>query len=278
MHVALCVCNFVSVYPYESICFYRSFSFPHLLFSSTASRGGSGISFFFLKKTRVYIKNIASFEKCQFLTGIAIVYDWILILERQKSGSHLDLESFHSQRYFCMRAGIRLPKNAKPLFSSITSSILLHYAWPTPCLLAIQSPPPQLLCNQPSNLIPFPSSPLSCLLLGGCSDVIKLTLTIPIRPGFVSFKSLNKPRRQTLLSYPPHLAKEKSKLGEEGTLPKVVLLIKGRDRNQTQIPLNPEPTLPSTMPWTMAIDGATIGTSGDRLLIMTNPYTLNSQT
>lgn len=196
-------------------------SFPHLLFSSTASRGGSGISFFVLKKPRVYIKNTASFEKCQFLKGIAIVCDWIVILQRKKSGSHLDFVPFHSQRYFCMRTSIQLPKNAKPLFSSITLSMLLHYAWPTPCLLTIQSPPPQLLHNQPSNLIPFPSSPLSCLLLGGYSDVVKPTLTIPIRPGFVSFKSLNKPRRQTSLSYPSHL----------------------------------EPTPPSTTPWVMAIDG-----------------------
>lgn len=115
--------------------------------------------------------------------------------------------------------------------------MLLHYAWPTPCLLTIQSPPPQLLHNQPSNLIPFPSSPLSCLLLRGYSDVVKPTLTIPIRPGFVSFKSLNKPRRQTSLSYPSHL----------------------------------EPTPPSTTPWVMAIDGATTGISGDRLLILSNP-------
>lgn len=115
--------------------------------------------------------------------------------------------------------------------------MLLHYAWPTPCLLTIQSPPPQLLHNQPSNLIPFPSSPLSCLLLGGYSDVVKPTLTIPIRPGFVSFKSLNKPRRQTSLSYPSHL----------------------------------EPSPPSTTPWVMAIDGATTGISGDRLLILSNP-------
>lgn len=177
-----------------------------------------------------------------------------------------------------MRECIQFPKNAKPLFSSIISSILLDYAWPTPCLLAIQSPYPQLLHDQPSNLIPFPSFPLSNLLLSGCSDVIKLTLIIPLRPSFVSFKSLNKLRRQTSLSYPPHLAKEKSRLREECALPKVVLLIRGRDRNQTQVPLNPEPTLPSTTSWVMAIDGATTGTSGDRLFILTNIYTLNSQT
>lgn len=81
-----------------------------------------------------------------------------------------------------------------------------------------------------------------------------------MRPTFVSFKHPNKPRRQAPLFYPPHLATQKLMLREEGTLPKIMSSIRGRGRNQTQVPLNQEPTLLSITPWAMAIDGAMIKT------------------
>lgn len=81
-----------------------------------------------------------------------------------------------------------------------------------------------------------------------------------MRLGFVSFKPPNKSRRQESLFYSSHLAKEESRLREEGVLPKVTQSIGGRGRNETQIPLNLEPTLPSTTPWAMEIGGVIIGT------------------
>lgn len=121
--------------------------------------------------------------------------------------------------------------------------------------------PPSAAPSEPTNTpFPFPSSPLSCLPMAVCSDVIQLTLITPMKPGFVSFKPPNKLRRQEPLFYSPHLAKEQSRISEEGALPKVIPSIRSRGKNQTQVPLNPEPTLPSTTPWAMAIGGVAIGT------------------
>lgn len=107
----------------------------------------------------------------------------------------------------------------------------------------------------------LPSSPCSCLPLAGCSDVMRLRVITPTRPGSISFRPPSPPGRPEPLFYPPHLEKEKLRLRAEDALPNVTLS-KGAEKEinlksvRNQFPVNPKPTLPSTMP----ISGAAIGT------------------
>lgn len=130
----------------------------------------------------------------------------------------------------------------------------------THCLLATKTYHSYFMTHQEPQVL-LPSSPRSCLPLAGCSDVMRLTVTTPTRPGFISFRPPSPPRRPEALFYPPHLEKEKLRLRVENALPNVTLS-KGAEKEinlksvRNQFPVNPKPTLPSTMP----IIGATIGT------------------
>ena len=129
----------------------------------------------------------------------------------------------------------------------------------THCLLATKTYHSYFMTHQEPQVL-LPSYPCSCLPLAGCSDVMRLTVT-STRPGFISFRPPSPPRRPEPLLYPPHLEKEKLRLRAENALPNVTLS-KGSEKEinlksvRNQFPVNPKPTLPSTMP----IKGATIGT------------------